>query len=903
MPAQESEPAAARLLVIDVHNYLFRAFHAIAGLRTRAGIATNAVYGLAASFCRLREAYPDAAIAAVLDAPGRTFRHDLFPAYKGNRPEIDEDLRVQIDPGRELAQALGMQLYCVREVEADDVIASLAIAAAGCGRKVVVATSDKDLMYLAGRGALIHDPKHNALFDAAGVAERYGVQPLQMTDYLALVGDSSDNIPGVPGIGRKRAGELLARYGTLDAIIEHADELKGRMGENFRATIPELPLIRSLVTVREDVELDPGPERLEPPRVQPERLAHLCRRLNFSPDLQARLAGRPAAAAAMVQLPVEIVTSAEQAAAAAAAIESAGSLGAHIEAEGADAPSRKMVGLAIATASRGWYLPVAHRAGDGDGDLAAPAAAEDAALARLVAALAGRGPRLAIFAAKDADHCLHQRSLPLAGFTDAQLLSYSIDSAAAGSLAGLLRRLELPAAADRGRLLKRKNRTQPFARLEPAAAAAAAVGWAAAAAGLKKRLLRTATAGQLEIYDRIERPLLPVLARMERAGIMIDEPRLAELSEKLGAEMQANRLKVKQAAGAEVNLNSPAQLSELLFARLGLASGRKTGQGKLSTNEVELERLAKTGKSPVPGWILDYRHAAKLHGTYTTALPKRINPETGRIHTTFIQSGAVTGRLASVDPNLQNIPVRTEIGQIIRRCFIAAPGRLLVSADYSQIELRILAHFSGDQTLIDAFAAGEDIHSRTAAEVFAIAPAKVSADQRRFAKTINFGLIYGMGAFGLAQRLATSQQQARELIERYFARLPGVSAYLERLKQQAATERGVSTACGRLISIAPAAGSAAARAHALRAAINAPMQGTAADIMKLAMIEIDRRLHQEKFAARMLLQVHDELVFEAPAAELERLSAMLVEAMTGAFELKVPLAVAVGSGRDWDAAH
>ena len=895
---------AEQLLIIDVHNYLFRAFHAIAGLRSRSGMATNAVYGLAGSLCLLRETYPQAAVAAVMDAPGKTFRHDLFPDYKANRAETDEDLKVQIEPGRQLIEALGMQLYCVAQVEADDVIASLAVAAAGRGQQVVIATSDKDLMYLAGTGARIHDPKRNLLFDAAGVAERYKVQPGQMADYLALVGDSSDNIPGVPGIGPKRAADLLAAYGNLDAIIANADQVKGKMGESLRATIPQLPLIRKLVAVREDIPLQPDPQQLARPQVQPEKLELLCQRLQFNPDLQARLAVKPASAPAAAEIPVAIIETDAQATDAAAQIAKTSGLGIHIESAGADAPSRQLVGLAVATAERGWYLPVAHGTGaDEENEQPQPVNAPAAAVATVIAAVAGRGEQLAAFAVKDAWHCLPSRGEQLAGCIDTQLLSYSINSDAAGSLAALLRHNSLPAAADRTGLLKKKNRPLAFAQLPTRLAATAAAGWAAATAGLKRKLMMAATGAQLDIYDRIERPLLPVLADMEQTGIMIDEPRLAQLSEKLQVRMDENRQRVEEAAGEQINLNSPAQLAKLLFDQLGLTAGRKTSQGKLSTNEAELERLARTGKSPVPGWILEYRQAAKLHGTYTAALPKRINPDTGRIHTTFIQTGAVTGRLSSVDPNLQNIPVRTEIGQLIRRSFIAAPGKVLVAADYSQIELRILAHFSGDRTLAGAFAAGEDIHSRTAAEVFATDPAAVTAEQRRFAKTINFGLIYGMGAFGLAQRLAISQSQARELIERYFARLPGVSSYLDQLKKQASEERFVETACGRKISVAPVAGTRAARAHALRAATNAPMQGTAADIMKLAMIEIDRRLRQKKFAARMLLQVHDELVFEAPENEFEPLAALLTEVMTGVVKLKVPLAVDIGRGANWDEAR
>ena len=887
-----------RLLIIDAHNYLFRAYHAIAGLRSRDGMATNAVYGLAISFSALRESYPDAAVAAVMDAPGKTFRHDLFADYKANRPEIEEDLRVQIEPSKELVAAMGMQLYCVPGVEADDVIASAAIAAAGRGAQVVIASSDKDLMYLAGRGARIHDPKHNVLLDAAAVAQRYGVQPEQMADYLALVGDSSDNVPGVPGIGPKRARDLLSEYKSLDQIIEQADQVKGKMGDNLRASLADLPLIRKLVAVREDIALNPPVEQLAAPKLQTERMERLCAKMRFNPDLQARLLARPAALAERRKLPLAIISSAEQAKAAAEFIGKAGALGAHIESEGSDPRCRRMIGLAIATAERGWYLPLEH-----GGELLAPKAT-CAALDILLAAAAESGERLAVFAAKNAIHCLHEHGCQLNNCADAQLLSYSIDSSASGNLAGQLRRHDLPPVEDAARLLgKGKKSSLAFAQLDTETAANAALGWAAAAAGLKKKLMMSATAAQLDIYDRIERPLLPVLVRMERAGIMIDRTRLARLSEQLLARMDASQQKIAAAAGEQLNLNSPAQLSELLYGKLGLTAGRKTSQGKFSTNETELERLAKTGKSPVPGWILEYRQAAKLHGTYTAALPKRINPQTGRIHTTFIQSGAVTGRLASIDPNLQNIPVRTEVGQAIRRSFICAPGTLLVSADYSQIELRILAHFSGETTLIEAFAAGQDIHSRTAAEIFAVPPDKVSADQRRFAKTINFGLIYGMSAFGLAQRLMVSRAKAGELIERYFARLPKVSAYLEELKKQAAQQRWVETVCRRRISATPTAGTAASRSHALRAAINAPMQGSAADIMKLAMIEVDRRLAAEGFQTRMLLQVHDELVLEAPEDEVERLSRMLPAAMTGVCELKVPLAVDIGVGRNWDAAH
>ncbi len=889
---------AESLLIVDVNNYLFRAYHAIGTMRTRDGTATNAVYGLANALVLLRDTYPEAAVACVMDAPGPTFRHEMYPKYKANRPELDEDLRVQIAPSKELAQGLGMALYCVPAVEADDVIASLAVAAVAAGTPAVVASSDKDLMYLAGRGVKIHDPKRGEQFDADGVAARYKVRPEQMVDYLALVGDSSDNVPGVPGIGRKRASDLLATYGSIDSIIEHQDELKGAMGEKFRAAIPDLPLIRKLVTVLEDVKLDPALGELDVPQPQVDELEDLCDRLRFNPALRERLLKRPVARAPKRKLKMAAVVSDDQAEEMAAAIAQSKQFGAHIETDGSDGPAQRIVGIAIAAGGNAWYLPLEHA-----GALELAAVGERAAGAVKDAVVAAdRDGRRTLFGGKPAVHAFRNRSQDLGGFQDAHLLAYSVDSSAAGSLPSLLRRFGLQSAPERRELIGARLGAPTFADLDGDKAAAAACAWAAGAEELRRSLMLNTNAAQLKIYDRLERPLVDVLVRMETAGILIDEAQLGAISRELEKRMAGMEQKVAEAAGEQVNLNSPAKLAELLYDKLKLAAGRKTRSGTLSTNEAELERLARIGESPVPGWLLEYRQAAKLHGTYTSALPKRINPATGRVHTSFIQTGAVTGRLASVDPNLQNIPVRTADGRRIRQCFIAAPGAVLLSADYSQIELRILAHFSGDETLRKAFAAGEDVHGRTAAELFEIAPDAVDADQRRFAKTINFGLIYGMGAHGLAQRMDIPNKRAAELISRYFERMPGVKDYLDKLKEQAVADRAVTTVCGRRIAVAPG-GPGAAHGNALRAAVNAPMQGSAADIMKLAMIEVDRRLIADGFKARMLLQVHDELVFEAPQDEAERLGSMLAEAMSGVIKLDVPLTVDVGTGSNWDEAH
>jgi len=832
-----------RLLLVDGHSDLYRAYYAIrSGLSAPDGTPTGAVYGFLRMFHKLLRELEPTHVAVAWDVGKDTFRTRLDPRYKATRPPMPDDLRVQVGLAQEALRLLGVAVLAEADVEADDVIGTLARAAAGEGFDVIVASADKDLMQLVRdpRVAMWHT-RHERLLDEAGVAAQFGAPPNRVIDVLALMGDSSDNVPGCPGIGEKGARALIAAWGDLDRVLEHAGEVEPARTRNaLAAHRDEVELSRALVTIRDDLELPLRPAELRQAPPDREGLTALYRRLGFD-SLLAELGERA------------------QAGAAAAAREVSGDELARRAAE--EVPAAVAVaGGAVAAAF-------------GDGVLVASAPPPPALLARLGGAWCHDAKALL---ARLRDAGLDAPELP----RDALLAGYLLGPGEDASLTGLCRRLGAPEPGGDG----------------PGETAAAVAG---IAPGLAESLGREALT---DLFETLEMPLVPVLEAMERHGIALDVSVLDELSTRLERSLAELEREIHAAGGGEFNVNSPQQLAEVLFERRGLPVLRRTAKTRAPSTDADvLAELAARGHR-LPALILEYREQAKLKSTYVDALPRQVAGD-GRIHSRFNQAVAATGRLSSSDPNLQNIPVRTALGREVRGAFVAAPGLALVSADYSQIELRVLAHFAEETTLIEAFARGEDIHRATAALVLGIAPELVGDDQRRAAKTVNFGLIYGMSAFSLGRELGIPQAEAQQFIDRYFARLPRVRAFLDGVKEQARRTGKVTTLFGRVRWITGLdARNPNLRGNAERQAINAPIQGTAADLMKLAMIRVHARLGDLPAPTRLLLQVHDELVLEAPEAAVDEAAAALRLAMEAVAELRVPLRVDVGHGRSWAAA-
>jgi DNA polymerase-1 len=912
------------LLLVDATSYLYRAFHALsrADLRNSKGEPTGAIYGVLNMLRRLQKDIPADYSACVFDARGKTFRAEIYPQYKANRPPIPEALAAQIAPLKEALAALGWPLVEVEGVEADDVIGTLAKQAEREGMRVIIASGDKDLAQLVNGSITIvnADPRTGAreILDEAAVAAKFGVEPQRMTDYLALIGDSVDNVPGVEKVGPKTAAKWLEQYGTLDNLIAHASEIGGAAGENLRKALGWLPQARSLLTVRCDVEL---PVRVRDLAMRPRdsaRLAELFERFDFK-SWQRELeeapgrsdAARDAAGAAVgpearARLPApgrdyETVLTEEQLESWLQRLSEAELVSLDTETTSLDPIAAELVGISFCVEpGRAAYVPLAHRYAGAPRQLD-----RERVLARLKPWLEDAAHHKLGQNAKYDMHVLANHGIALAGVAhDTLLQSYVLESHRPHDLASLARRHLGMQTLTYDELTGKGAARIGFEQV----AVERATHYAAEDADVTLRLHRTlyprieAEPDLGRVYREIEMPLVPVLLRMERHGVLLDERLLAELSREFGAKMAQIEAAAHQQAGQHFNLNSPRQIQEILFEKQGLKPVRRTPSGQPSTDEESLAELALD--HPLPKLILDYRALAKLKSTYTDKLPGMIDRRTGRVHTHYAQAVAVTGRLASNEPNLQNIPARTAEGRRIREAFIAPPGCHLVSADYSQIELRIMAHLSRDANLLAAFAAGEDIHRATAAEIFGVAPSEVSAEQRRAAKAINFGLIYGMSAFGLARNLGIERAAAQQYMERYFARYPGVADYMQRTREAARARGYVETVFGRRLWLPDLrAANGAQRQGAERAAINAPMQGTAADLIKLAMIAVDRWLEEERLGSRLILQVHDELVLEVPDAELEAVRQALPRLMSGVARLSVPLGVEVGAGRNWDEAH
>jgi DNA polymerase-1 len=920
------------LLLVDGSSYLYRAFHALqrADLRNRKGEPTGAIYGVINMLRRLHKETPADYSACIFDAKGRTFRDEVYPQYKANRPPMPEDLAAQIAPLKETIAALGWPLLEIEGVEADDVIGTLARQAEREGLRVIIASGDKDLAQLVNPVITIEnaDPRtgEREILDEAGVANKFGVKPERMIDYLTLVGDSVDNVPGVDKVGPKTAVKWLGQYGTLDAIVKHAPEIGGVVGENLRKSLDWLPQARGLLTIKCDVELPVTPKDLAPRPQDAAKLAELFDRFDFKSwlrELEGRdsatetkepptrapqlapdpsvISRQPSAVSRQLSRNYETVLTEEQLDAWMKKIEKAELVAFDSETTSLDPLKAELVGLSFAVAAgAAAYVPIAHRYAGAPQQLA-----RDAVLARMKPWLEDAGRAKLGQNAKYDMHVLANQGVRLAGVAhDTLLQSYVLESHHSHDMDSLaVRHLGLKTITYDEVTGKGAGRIG-FEQVALERATEYAAEDADVTLQLHQALYPQVRSDEklARIYRDVEMPLLVVLFNMERHGVLLDTERLRELSREFGDKMAEIEARAHVEAGQPFNLNSPKQIQEILFEKQGLKPVRKTPGGAPSTDEDALQELALD--HPLPKLILDYRALTKLKSTYTDKLPESINPGTGRVHTNYGQAVAVTGRLASNDPNLQNIPIRTAEGRRIREAFIAPPGSHIVSADYSQIELRIMAHISQDASLLAAFAAGEDIHSATAAEIFGMSPTEVGAEQRRYAKVINFGLIYGMSAFGLARQLGLERAAASQYMDRYFARYPGVAEYMKRTREAARESGYVETVFGRRLWLPEIkSGNPARRQGAERAAINAPMQGTAADLIKMAMIAVDRWLTEKKLRAKLIMQVHDELVLEVPDAELAEVRRELPKLMSGVAKLSVPLVVDVGSGPDWDKAH
>jgi len=899
------------LLLVDGSSYLYRAYHALPDLRNAQGEPTGAIYGVLNMLRRLATDYKPDYLACVFDAKGKTFRDEWYAEYKAHRPAMPTDLVRQIEPLHQAVTALGWPLLMIDGVEADDVIGTLARQAAEAGMRCVVSTGDKDLAQLVNPSVTLINTMNNERLDEAGVEAKFGVPPRLMLDYLTLVGDSVDNVPGVEKVGPKTAVKWLAQYGSLDGVVAHAQEIGGVVGENLRRALPWLPQAKKLLTVYCDVPLPVKPAELVPQPHGESEITGLFQRFGFKSWLKD-----PAPASVTVSEPAppqapsrpdpierryDTLLDERQLADWLQLLDGAALVAFDTETTGLDPLTAQLVGMSFcAEPGRAAYLPLAHNYAGAPAQLGVERALvllrpwlEDAHKPKL-------GQNL-----KYDQHVLANHGVALRGVAHDTLLESYV--------------LESHLRHDMGTLAERHLHLETISYDDVTGKGAQRIGfeqvsverateYSAEDADVTLRLHRClypklqAQLGLEYVYRTIEMPAREVLFRMERTGVLIDAALLDAQSRELGQKMMELEHKAYREAGQPFNLNSPKQIGEIFFERLKLPVLKKTPSGAPSTDEEVLERLA--ADYPLPKTLLEYRALTKLKSTYTDKLPRMVNPATGRVHTNYAQATAVTGRLASTDPNLQNIPVRTPEGRRIREAFIAPAGCVIVSADYSQIELRIMAHISRDENLLRAFAAGEDVHRHTAAEIFNRELHEVTPEERRYAKVINFGLIYGMSAFGVAQALGLERATAQAYIDSYFTRYPGVARYMQETREQARERGYVETVFGRRLWLAEIrAANAGRRQGAERAAINAPMQGTAADLIKLSMIAVQNWLDREQLSAKLVMQVHDELVLEVPQTELPRVREELPGLMTGVAQLAVPLVVDVGVGANWEQAH
>ncbi len=909
--------SARKLILVDGSGYLYRAFHALPPLTNSKGEPTGAVLGVLNMLNKMvKEEAPDR-IAVVFDAPGRTFRDDLFDKYKAHRAPMPDDLRAQVQPLYDTVAAMGVPLLRVPGVEADDVIGTLAKQAADAGFKVLISTGDKDMAQLVGPNVELLNTMSNTRLDRVGVKAKFDVFPEQIVDYLALVGDTSDNIPGVTSVGPKTAAKWLEQYQTLDALVAHAADIGGKVGENLRSQLSMLELSRKLATIDTTLPLEMTPEQLSPGAPDVPRLRELYTRLelrallkSLGPEAQsdepAETSSAPAGAVAVASAPAkrdyQKIMSQEVLDAWVEKLTAASLISFDTETDSLDYMQARIVGVSFAVAAgEAAYIPLGHDYAGAPQQLD-----RDRVLSALRPVLEDESkPKLGHHLKYDA-HVLANYGIALRGQRfDSMLESYVLNSVATNhGMDSVAQRYLGVKTIHYDEVTGKGAKKITFNQVDVDRAAEYAAEDSDVTLQLHLAIWPQieSTASLKSVYESIEQPLVPVLFRMERAGVLVDRGLLKTQSSELAARMLELQSQAHREAGGVFNVDSPKQLQEILFGKLGIPVMRKTPTGQPSTAEDVLEELADT--YPLPKLILEYRGIAKLKSTYTDNLPQQINPSTGRIHTSYHQAVAATGRLSSTDPNLQNIPIRTQEGRRIRQAFVAPPGHSLVAADYSQIELRIMAHLSGDASLLRAFAEDRDVHQATAAEVFGVAPELVTADQRRSAKAINFGLMYGMSAFGLARQLGIARGDAQKYMDLYFERYPGVKRYMEETRLHAREAGYVETVFGRRLYLPEIQSrNAALRQYAERSAINAPMQGTAADIIKRAMIEVDAWLQTSRVAARLIMQVHDELVLEVADEAVEPLVGQIRLHMIRAADLSVPLKVDVGVGRNWDEAH
>ena len=912
-----------RLLLIDGSSYLYRAFHAMPDLRNGAGDPTGAIYGMVNMMRRARSEIQADHIACIFDAKGKTFRDEMYPEYKAHRSPMPEDLVKQIEPIHALVKALGWPVLVVSGVEADDVIGTLACQASQAGWETIISTGDKDLAQLVNSSVSLINTMTDERLDIDGVIAKFGVPPERIVDYLSIIGDTVDNVPGVPKAGPKTANKWLAEFGDLDNLMANADQVKGVVGENLRAALNWLPQARQLITVKTDCDLSSHVPRLDELHAKPEDsqlLRELFERYAFKTWLREVEQGSSQAQAASTNFAVLQATTSPSAEAGAMQsaveknyecildeasldkwiqkIQEASLTAVDTETTSLDALAAQLVGISLSvTSGEACYIPVGH--------LNAPEQLKrDDVLDRLKPWLESKTHYKVGQNLKYDAHIFANYGITLQGVEfDTLLESYVLESHMPHNMDSLADRHLGMKTIKYEEVCGKGVHQIGFDQVD----LQTATEYAAEDADITLRLHLAlwpqiqANPGLLYIYEKIEMPAMRVLGIMERNGIRIDSALLAKQGQEIGKRLLALEGEIHQLAGQPFNIQSPKQIAEILFGQLELPVIKKTPSGSPSTDEEVLQKLAED--YPLPARILDYRSLAKLMSTYIEKLPRMADPQTGRVHTNFSQAVAVTGRLASSEPNLQNIPVRTEEGRRIREAFIPAPGCKLLSADYSQIELRIMAHIAEDANLLEAFATGKDVHQATAAEIFGIPLAEVSSEQRRYAKVINFGLIYGMSAFGLAGNLGIERGAAQNYIAKYFERYPGVAQYMERTRLEARDRGYVETVFGRRLWLPEIKSNGPRRQGAERAAINAPMQGTAADLIKLAMIAVENWIEKEQLKTKMLLQVHDELVFDVPLDEIELLQAKLPGLMCQVAQLKVPLVVSIGVGDNWEEAH
>lgn len=904
MPKSNKPP----FILVDGSSYLFRAYHAMPDLTNSKGEHTGTIYGVINMIRKLLSDYQPEDIAVIFDAKGKTFRHDMYKEYKANRPPMPDDLRQQIEPIHKIIAAMGLPLISIEGVEADDVIGTLARQATEAGIDTVISTGDKDMAQLVNKHVSLINTMTDSISDIEGVKEKFGVMPERIIDYLALIGDKVDNVPGVHKCGPKTAVKWLEQYGSIEGVIEHADEVKGKVGEYLREGLQQLPLSKELVTIKLDVPLERAPQTLAITSPDNASLIELFTRYELKTWLAEVLnaeqnPGGPVAVK-QEQLKVDYETILEQKDLDQwlKKLKQSSLFAFDLETTSLDYMQAEIVGCSFAVkAGQAAYVPLAH-----DYEEAPKQLDRLKVLQQLKPLLEDSGQNKLGQNLKYDMNVLANYAIEMRGIQfDSMLESYVLDSTGSRHDMDTLalkylgeNTIHFEDIAGKGA----KQLTFNQISLEEAAP------YAAEDADITLRLHQSLwaklqqTPSLEKIFSEIEMPLMPVIARMERKGVLLDKAMLEKQSGELAIRMDEIQGQTWEAAGEEFNLGSPKQLQTILFEKMGLPIISKTPKGQPSTAESVLQELAHD--YPLPKLILEYRSLSKLKSTYTDKLPLMIDSNTGRVHTSYHQAVAATGRLSSKDPNLQNIPVRTAEGRRIRQAFIAPKGYIVLAADYSQIELRIMAHLSADQGLLEAFANGIDVHSATAAEVFGGDVKDVSKDQRRSAKAINFGLIYGMSAFGLARQLDITRGEAQQYVDRYFERYPGVKKYMEDTKEMAKQQGYVETVYGRRLYLPEInARNAMRRQYAERTAINAPMQGTAADIIKRAMIDLDGVIEKSKLDIRMIMQVHDELVFEVPEAMVESASDIIKNSMASAASLSVPLIVDVGIGKNWDEAH